>query len=713
MSVRDLRRAERPPPRLQPRAVVFGVLLLLFGLGMLIAGLSIGMTTAGLPPERHPCLLLEKDDLGQIRARLEKRPYRQWHSRLERSLEDPEADFLVTPNGESRNAQRAKALAFAFVLSGEREYADRAAEALRKARSPSRGGRWRGLDDIVEGAAAYALAYDLLAGYLRSHEVLEAKTRLLLYELGRELHTSRYMWPSPGGDTRAIRQFSALGLCALAISDYSVAGKRPQMGEWRHRAKRETLNALRHQVCRDGAYAEGPGRHLAAARLYLPFLIANLHVTGEDLLTDQALQACEWSIRIRMPNGLRPNIDSSALTPTCSYALAGAPAEASAFRWDAETADLVNDIPDEQLPEAIAWYDSDAPIRLPEWPASEVLEASGDIILRSGWERDSTYLLLRAEHSKARTAGGVYEQPDATSILLCRGEETLVLDSGYGGWRERQGTREGPSHSMVLIDGKGPPIETALGAILSVGVDVETTDAVFSEKADGVRVRRQHDGATFERTVIFVDKRHFIIFDRAWAEEGKHDYTWQLHVNAGGDTDGELEVSGNTARVQRPGAVLRVVLHSSNPGASRLSQTICAHYFRAGEPQKHAVLRATARGCAGADFVAVLSPLTAAGPFETVTTRDGEGWLGVSLGDKIGVVFRRAGTRALRSGPFVTDGFALCWSRDCAGHPRYAVAMGASRLWVDKKLIWRRRSRASVVWQPEAAKTRAAGASVW
>ena len=69
-------------PRLRLRAVVFGLLLLLFAAGTLLLGLGIGSTTTSLPSESHPCLLLKRDDLNEVRERLRRAPYAQWWAQV-------------------------------------------------------------------------------------------------------------------------------------------------------------------------------------------------------------------------------------------------------------------------------------------------------------------------------------------------------------------------------------------------------------------------------------------------------------------------------------------------------------------------------------------------------------------------------------------------------------------------------------------------------
>lgn len=696
---------ERRPPRLRRRAVAFGVLLLVFGVTTFFIGLGTGVTKSGLPPERHPCLLLQKDDVPLVRERLARSPYREWRQRLER-LAEVAADWATVRSRPSMSKARdAKLLAFAYIVSGDREYAEQAATVLMHLRGPAHGGNWRSLDDMVQGAADLALAYDLLAPQLRSREALEAKTRLALYELGEELYRSRYSWPSAGGHTREIRQYAALGLCALAISDFPPPPGKSSPTAWYRRARERLAQRLDEQMCRDGAYAEGPGRQLDAAQLYLSFFISNSHVTGENLLPDEALEGSRWSVRIRMPDGLRPNLDSSALTATHSYALTWLTGDAALFRWDAKHSDLARDVPDQQLPEALAWYDDRGPAVEPPWEPDQVLDASGDVVFRSDWGPDANYLLLRAERGRARTAGGAFEQPDAGSIVLAKGGETLVLDSGYGGWSQREKTNRAGSHSVVLVDGRGAPITTALGAVVDVGVDASVTGALFTPEVSAARVTFRHSQTQFARTVISLADEHFIVADQALAEKGEHEFRWLLHVNAGSSTGGKLSLSGHRARVERPGAGLAIFLSSPDEKAARLYQTRAKHYLVPDREQSHAVLFAVVRDARAAQFVSVLSPLEPGESSPGVTSGHGDGMTWVRIASHGTAYFRTHKVPTIGDDLVRTDGYALYIDRSPDGRVDRLLAMGATTIEVGGKAVWHADSPQTVVLPPPQSPT--------
>lgn len=687
-------------PRLRTRTILFGVLLCLFAVVLLLASRQVALTKTGLPTETHPSLLVGRDDVDVLRGRLDREPYRTWERRL---LVEADAIDTGARVSEIEIAHRAKALAFAFSLSGDRRYAEKVERLFVRAKRPSCGGRWRELDEVVAGAADYALAYDLMAPHLRSNQPLDTKMRMFIDELAGTLYRERYVWPSPGGDTREVRQACALGMCALAIRGEVTPHSQPGPRAWYTRARRQLTAAFEHQICRDGGYAEGPGRHFEAAELYLPFFAASKQVMGEDLLTGDVLQACEWGARIRMPDSLRPALDSSVPTPSCSYLAAALAPKSKLLSWDAATSDLGVAVPAEQLPEALALYDDGTPAAKPGGHPSQVLSAAGDVVLRSDWGPTANYLLLLAEHGRARSAGGVYEQPDSSSLVLCRGPETLVMDTGWGGWAHRQDTSGGRAHNLVLMDNQGPPVKTALGAIVAVDVEAQVTDSILDREVDAVRVRRMHDQAIFDRTVIFASRKDYLLFDRQLAGQGTHDFTWQLHLNAGGTTGGRLVVEKNTARVTREQAALTISLYSSHDGGDELTTDEAIHYLHEGQPERHTVLRATARNRDQVSFLTVLSPTGPRSQAPSTSSHRDRGWMGLKLGETGHGAFRTEGSGIIGDDGVRTDGYALYWEADGSGHPSYVLIMGASRLWVEGKLVWKTRQRQTAVWRPHTA----------
>lgn len=685
-------------PVLRPRTLLFGGLLCVLALVLLLAGRRVGLTTTTLPPERHPSLLFNREDIPALRERLTREPYRAWLKRLESFAQRDDA--IAGMSAEVARAHRARAAALAYQLTADRRYADRAAALLRSARRPSCGGSWRALDDIVEGAAAWAVAYDLLAPYLAGNEALEAKARMMVADLARELYAGRYAWPSPGGDTRELRQFSALGMCALAIRDYTPGHDIPGPRDWHRRARRLLPLIAQRQICRDGTYAEGPGRHAAAAEMYVPFCSADRRVLGEDLLTDGLLNSCMWSIRISQPDGTRPPLDDSDSTIACSYALTTWRNLAPLFAWDAARTHLPTSVPDTRLVEAITLYDDAVPLRPPEGLPSQALEASGDVVFRTDWGPDATYLLVRGERGPARTAGGNYEQADSTSFLLSRGAEPLVLEGGFGGWEVRREGSAASAHNLILLDGNPPPVRSALGAVVDVDVDVQTLDQVFDPQASAVRLRRVHNRTIFDRTVVFAGEHGAFVFDHLLSADTEHKFTWQLNLNGGGTTGGRLLVHSNGALLTRPRAALRMALLCSDAKAEPLSTSSARHYFHEGDPQTHSLLRSSVIGRQAA-FLTVLAAGPDAAALPSLSAIPGDHQLAADVGGSVHVAFRTARADPIGDDQVRCDGLALLWMQDKSGAPDVVLVVGAAHLWIRGKLVWGDRIPQTLVWRPD------------
>jgi hypothetical protein len=684
-------------PALRSRTVFFGGLLCVFAVILLLAGRRVGLTTNSFPPERHPSLLFAHNDIPLMRERLTRAPYRTWMRRLDQFAR---SDSAVTAMSEEVvRAHRARAAALAYQLTGDRRYADRAADLLRAARRPSCGGRWRALDDIVEGAAAWAVAYDMLAPYLAGNEALEAKARLMVSDLAQELYAGRYAWPSPGGDTRELRQLSALGLCALAIRDYVPGHDQPGPRDWHRRARHLIPLVAERQICRDGAYAEGPGRQASAAEMYVPFCTADRLVMDEDLLPGELLKACEWSTQVAQPDGVRPSLDDSATTTSCNYELTSHQDAGPLFAWDAARTDLATSVPDTHLVEALTLYDDRVRPQAPTWPSSQALEGSGDVVFRTDWSPKATYMLVRGEHGVARTAGGNYEQADSTSFILSRGDEPLVLEGGFGGWDVRDEGAAPSAHNLVLRDGMAPPVRSALGAVVQVDVDVQTLDQVFDPAASAVRLRRVNDRTIFDRTVVFAGDRGAFVFDQLRAGDGAHRFTWQVNLNGGGTTDGRITLDGDSALLRRPDAALRLALIPSDPDAEPLNSSPARHYFHEGEPQTHALLRSSARG-QQVSFLAVMAPADDVASLPALTVSRGQHQLAANVGTDAHVAFRDSRGEPIGDGNVRSDGMALLWLPDKSGGPGAILTVGASHLWVDGRLVWSDRLPHTLVWRP-------------
>jgi hypothetical protein len=370
------------------------------------------------------------------------------------------------------------------------------------------------------------------------------------------------------------------------------------------------------------------------------------------------------------------------------------------FAWDAARTHLPSSIPDTRLVEALTLYDDSVASKAPDWPPSEALQASGDVVFRSDWSRDATYLLVRGEHGLARTAGGNYEQADSTSFLFTRGSVPLVIEAGFGGWDVRAEGCAPSAHNLILLDGKGPPVKTALGAVVQVDVDVQTLDQVFDPQASAVRVRRVHDRTIFDRTVVFAGEAGAFVFDQVRCPDDEHTFTWQVHLNGGGTTGGRLLVDDRSAVLKHPQAALRLALVCSDAKAEPIRVSSSRHYWHEGEPQTHSMLRCSTVG-RQANFLTVLACANDVAALPSVSGARSDQQLVADVGGSAHAAFRLVRAEAIGNGKVRCDGLALLWIQTKSGAVDMVLVVGATHLWVEDKLVWSDRIPQTLVWRAD------------
>jgi hypothetical protein len=179
-----------------------------------------------------------------------------------------------------------------------------------------------------------------------------------------------------------------------------------------------------------------------------------------------------------------------------------------------------------------------------------------------------------------------------------------------------------------------------------------------------------------------------------------------MHVNAGGDTGGLVDLQGDRAVVHRPGASLQLVLTSTDPDGAPLAAKTDTHFIREDqEPLRHTLVTKTVHDSEKACFLSILSPRHSGDRFPVVETRRGRGWLGAIIDGRTRVLFRTSGSARLGSGPVTTDGVGLQWASDSSGRPSYVLALGAKHIWVGERLVWSSDKPQGVVWRAPERKS--------
>lgn len=581
---------------------------------LLLAPLSTFAQT--LTAEVHPGLLFTAEEVPQLKERIQREPYATWwQTVLARAQSVP-----TTFTEERTKVRFAKALAFAWLVTDDSAFAERALEVMQAVAFPPRGGDLGEPHNEGEVVAQYAVAYDILHTYAAANnpQALEEMRTILAEEAGRlwegivlsEVNLGLVkivlrLHETPHIDNWHIRAYGGLGLAAMALSEHPGGKATPQ--EWADRAFELVKGSLEFQIeALDGGYAEGPFYSRYAADVYLPYMFALRNRTGLDLFIDPKIEKMhDWSLNLRLPNGRRPNIDDGHLDDFYGHYLAAVYADGGIHRWDWEN--NVNGLYVREFSEmdAIVLYDDSVLATEPTHGPSVFMPGAGDAVFRSDWSAEATYMLLRGEHGVARTGGLAHEHPDETSFVLYAGGEMLAVDAGYINFANHDKVNEGRNHNVVLVDGQGPPRLMALGQTVGGGNDAFIRDSFISVAGDYSEVDASYRGVELKRRVFFADHSYFLVADEITSDQ-QHDYEWRLHGNGGGDSGGSYAREGNLARWQRQGAELIAFLPEGDSGlVPTESDTI--HSFDFLQEQTHTVLRVHQRG-ASTRYLAVLYP---------------------------------------------------------------------------------------------------------
>ena len=307
----------------------------------------VGAVAQRLSAEVHPGLLFSAKDIPLLKERIQREPYITWWRTVLQRARNVPATFV----DERAEVRYAKSLAFAWLMTDNAAFAERALEVMQGVAFPPRGGDLGEPHNEGEVVAQYAVAYDILHSYAAANdpEALQEMRSILGEEADRLwkgivigkvgfglFPVKILLHETPHLDNWHIRAYGGLGLAAMALSEYNSGEGTPQ--EWADRALEMVTGSLDFQIeGRDGGYAEGPFYSRYAADVYLPYLFALKNRTGLDLFADPKIEKMhEWSLNLRLPNGRRPNIDDGHLDDFYGHYLAAVQANGGVYRWDWE-----------------------------------------------------------------------------------------------------------------------------------------------------------------------------------------------------------------------------------------------------------------------------------------------------------------------------------------------------------------------------------------
>ena len=398
---------------------------------------------------------------------------------------------------------------------------------------------------------------------------LYAGTLKYLYLHGRHLEKYLSTYYSPNTHLTG----EALGL-------YYLGACLPELrrsARWRETGRRILVEQLARQVRPDGVYFEQASYYQRyTADFYAHFLLL-ARAAGEpaDAEVSPKLAAlCDHLMHLTLPDGTTPfygDDDAGRLAPLDERA----PED---FRATLATAAAVLARPDYKH---VAGHASEETLWLAGAAGLEAFDAldarapaetsrafpdGGYYVLRDGWTRESSYMLL--DCGPHGTDNGGHAHADALSFTLAARGRTLLVDPGtctYTGARDvRDYFRHTAAHNTLVVDGEPSsvpegPFSWSAAARCDAREWLARARFDFFEGAhDGYR--RLPDPVTHRRSVLFLKGDYFVVRDEAGARAA-HRYELCFHFPAGAAPRAESEGARAAVSV-RDASVSGLELHA-------------------------------------------------------------------------------------------------------------------------------------------------------
>lgn len=586
----------------------------------------------------HPRLFFDPDDLETLRARSEAAsgPWAALWARIAAlAAQDPVA-YPDGPYDIMISAQWGAVAEAAAFVGLVREDPDATAKALAVLAMPSpdpSGLSPMSNDQLLESEAlvSFCTAWDYVAGNpLAPPDALATARAGLLHRLD----TFRWMChegPSSwllmlSRNNHPMKVFGALGLCALALNDRFDAALDLS----------EAMTGLdfllnRYQGTPDGGYAEGWHYLHDGSESFLPFFAAyHRYAKGEpfpyfgvpalqiesphagqvhwipDFAANETTRAIYrralWSVR---PDGLTPETDDANPAPMNGAILAWL-FDDPAFLW-VWFKPAMSWFSGRLHTATFALYDGAPPPADPGTDLEGAIHEAGFAVFRESWGPDAVYLLLQGEHGPVRVHGLGHEHADELSLMLHAYGQPLILDPGYIDWENHDRVRYATDHNTLLVDGRGAPTSELLDGL--VGVDAFLTPMRSEGDLTWVAVKTAYEGAAFQRRVVRVSGRFFVVEDRIRGDGKAHAYSLLWNGYGGGDVPGSaFSLLADGARWEGPDAWVEVRSVPVLGDSAHLSHDLQEHATTFGQWALHERLVATRVMDDPAGFLTVIVP---------------------------------------------------------------------------------------------------------
>ncbi|MGO1489375.1 MAG: fibronectin type III domain-containing protein, partial [Arachnia sp.] len=507
-------------------------------------------TTGVLPTaEVRPSLYFTADEIPEIRARAlgdRPDPNGYYAGNWERIITDADA-WLAEPVStvDDIKTKASKALAFAWIVTGDVRYRDKAVGNLMRAYE-----ELQATDQYVAlQMTNYATAYDWVmaegVGDVAPVSTEDDQAMRDAIKIGADWMDEYLDRPGVRSHNHRSKVGAAQGSWAMAFSSDPDAQAYLDKGM-------ENMNRVwRYMFTKDGIYRDGGGYYWIFTVLNsTPFLWHYKNAAGQDLFP--ALQpAFEWQLKTSNPRGWTPNNGDGSYKHTWLATVAAA--------YDDTATELH---PTASLGELFQWRffaTDDAPVRYPDdwsgardqyyaWPDEIVLYDSaiaeiqpdnntgtvdfdagprgGATVFRSDWDYDESH--TRWAYFEGTAMSNNHDHADKLQFIIDAENAILANDNGYG--PQKFGGRnlwKGPENHNVI---------TANGAALGDPLPTEHfMDSEFFDFAEKSAAYWDDPEATHTRALAFPGQEYFVVVDSLEATTEK---TWVSRYHNRGKIDG-------------------------------------------------------------------------------------------------------------------------------------------------------------------------------
>lgn len=495
-------------------------------------------------------------------------------------------------------------LAFGYLMTGNREYADEAKRIMLYLTNwdPAGTTSYKYNDETAMPIAlTTARAYDWIHDTLtpEEREKVLAMMRVRAAEMYGVLRRMPYEWRPYGSHSQRAMMF--LGEASIAFM-----GEIPECEEWLEYVLTCYSCLYPPWGGADGSYSEGPWYWASYMGHALMFIDALQNATGVDLYgkpffrnTGNYLLYCVSPHNQMMPFGdgiwLKPgsghksNMYRFATFYRNPY-----------YKWYADSMSMAlsTSIP------MFLWHDETVKAKPPtDIPQSKVFYDAGLVAMHSDLAngKEDIEFLMRSSPGGSSS----HALADQNSFYLQAFGEALAIPSGYrpyyGAPHHMQWTKQTKAHNTILVNGEGQPIQSrsAQGRIVSAlfGDSIGYACGDASKAYDGKLTR-------FLRHVVHLRPGCFVLLDDLAAPEAST-YQWLLHSWE------KMEIDGQTATVGRGDA--RLMAQFVEPAGLQIGQT--DQFSVPSDKPEHVnqwhLTASTARESKSQQFVTVLYPYRA------------------------------------------------------------------------------------------------------